>query len=90
MTGLGGIAAHGAGSTGGDLAGSFRHSRILRATAGRAIWREAVRVDIGRRTDGSRWPRSKATPLGWGDGGLEGDMGLSQDGPTGSSQQANP
>jgi len=28
--------------------------------------------------------------LGWGDGGLEGDMGLSQDGPIGPSQQANP
>jgi len=34
--------------------------------------------------------RSKATSLGWGDGGLEGDMGRSQDGPMGPSQQANP
>ncbi len=28
--------------------------------------------------------------LGWGDGRLEGDLGLSQDGPIGPSQQANP
>jgi hypothetical protein len=34
--------------------------------------------------------RSKATLLGWGDGRLEGDMGLSQDGPIGPSQHANP
>ena len=41
----------------------------------------------GLRTPASRL---KATSRGWGDGGLEGDMGLSQDGPIGTSQQANP
>ena len=34
--------------------------------------------------------RSRVMSLGWGDGRLEGDMGLSQDGPRGPSQQANP
>jgi hypothetical protein len=44
-TEFGGIAAHDAGSTGGDLAGSFRHSRILRAV---------VQVDLECRIGSSR------------------------------------
>jgi hypothetical protein len=45
------------------------------------------RVKGNHRIQGAQ---SKAMSLGWGDGRLEGDMGLSQDGPMGPSQQANP
>jgi hypothetical protein len=61
--GSGGIAVHDAGSIGGDLAGSFRHSRILPATAGSsmAAIKRSVEPQRGQRKASiskTRWSNS--------------------------------